>query len=260
MPRCSLVRHWQPPNLHVRLRSRRQPRLQWLAAFARGRFRPRVRFVVERLLRDLPRCQYSGGRLRSVSPLPFGPGVPLAVTVPYCRPPRRTPFKNICGRVALRVFEFFFSPTALTARPEAILEHLDTARRTATCAVVANQPFFGTMRKSVRRRNRALPLMMTEIMLASWETMARRTLMIAQNACSPAEYKRMVIEKAAAFRPRRWPQCRGEACERCWRLGTCALRQTPSACAGSAERCRDDQRRHPFRKSPRKRGSSRTSS
>jgi hypothetical protein len=120
--------------------------------------------------------------------------------VPYCRPPRRTPFKNICGRVALRVFEFFFSPTALTARPEAILEHLDTARPTATCAVVANQPFFGTMRKSVRRRNRALPLMMTEMMLASWETMARRTLMIAQNACSPAEYKRMVIEKAAAFR------------------------------------------------------------
>ena len=41
--------------------------------------------------------------------------------------------------------------------------------------------------------------MMTEIMLASWETMARRTLMIAQNTCSPAEYKRMVIEKAAAL-------------------------------------------------------------
>jgi hypothetical protein len=41
--------------------------------------------------------------------------------------------------------------------------------------------------------------MMTEMMLASWETMGRRTLMIAQNTCSPAEYKRMVVEKAAAF-------------------------------------------------------------
>jgi hypothetical protein len=55
------------------------------------------------------------------------------------------------------------------------------------------------MRKSLRRRNRALPLMMTEMMLASWETMARRALMIAQNTCSPAEYERMVVEKAAAF-------------------------------------------------------------
>jgi hypothetical protein len=55
------------------------------------------------------------------------------------------------------------------------------------------------MLKSAHRRKRALPLMMTELMLASWETIARRTLMIAQNTCSPAEYKRMVIEKAAAF-------------------------------------------------------------
>ncbi len=55
------------------------------------------------------------------------------------------------------------------------------------------------MRKSVHRPKRALPLMMTEMMLASWETIARRTLMIARSTCSPAEYKRMVIEKATAF-------------------------------------------------------------
>jgi hypothetical protein len=97
------------------------------------------------------------------------------------------------------LFIVWLQPTTSTARPEAILEHLDTARPTATCAVVTNQPPFGIMRKSVRRRNRGIPSMMTEMMLVSWETMARRTLMIAQNACGPAEYKRMVIEKAAAF-------------------------------------------------------------
>jgi len=38
--------------------------------------------------------------------------------------------------------------------------------------------------------------MMTELMLSSWETIARRTGMIAQGRCSPAEYRRMVGEKA----------------------------------------------------------------
>jgi hypothetical protein len=41
--------------------------------------------------------------------------------------------------------------------------------------------------------------MMTEMMLASWETIARRTLMIAQDTCTPAEYSRMAMEKAAAL-------------------------------------------------------------
>ncbi|HEY0183861.1 MAG TPA: hypothetical protein VGC09_13725 [Rhodopila sp.] len=35
--------------------------------------------------------------------------------------------------------------------------------------------------------------------LASWETICRRTLMMAQGTCSPAEYRRMVTEKAAAM-------------------------------------------------------------
>jgi hypothetical protein len=35
-------------------------------------------------------------------------------------------------------------------------------------------------------------------MRASWETVMRRTLLIAQSDCSPAEYRRMVKEKAEA--------------------------------------------------------------
>jgi hypothetical protein len=41
-------------------------------------------------------------------------------------------------------------------------------------------------------------MMMTNLALRSWETIGRRTMMMAQNKCSPAEYQRMVAEKAAA--------------------------------------------------------------
>jgi hypothetical protein len=40
--------------------------------------------------------------------------------------------------------------------------------------------------------------MLTDLTLASWETIARRTLLMAQNRCSVAEYQRMVHEKAQA--------------------------------------------------------------
>ena len=40
--------------------------------------------------------------------------------------------------------------------------------------------------------------MMAELAWASWETIARRSLMMAQNACSAAEYDQMVAEKTAA--------------------------------------------------------------
>ena len=52
--------------------------------------------------------------------------------------------------------------------------------------------------KASKRRKSSLPLLMTELMLASWETLTRRTLLMAQNKCSPAEYRRMVREKIAA--------------------------------------------------------------
>ena len=40
--------------------------------------------------------------------------------------------------------------------------------------------------------------MTAELMWSSWETIARRTWLIAQGRCSPAEYGRMVGEKAQA--------------------------------------------------------------
>lgn len=41
-------------------------------------------------------------------------------------------------------------------------------------------------------------MMMTQLTVASWETILRRTLMMAQGACTAAEYRRMGAEKAAA--------------------------------------------------------------
>lgn len=43
-----------------------------------------------------------------------------------------------------------------------------------------------------------MPIMIAELMLSSWETVARRAWMIAQGSCSAAEYRRMVNEKALA--------------------------------------------------------------
>ena len=49
-----------------------------------------------------------------------------------------------------------------------------------------------------RRQRLLLPAMMSDLMLASWETITRRSFLIAQNDCSPAEYRRMRDEKAEA--------------------------------------------------------------
>jgi hypothetical protein len=49
-----------------------------------------------------------------------------------------------------------------------------------------------------RRAPTPLPLMLTELAFASWETIARRWLMMLNGTCSPAEYARMTLEKAAA--------------------------------------------------------------
>ena len=55
------------------------------------------------------------------------------------------------------------------------------------------------MKRLAFRRSRPLPVMMAELAMASWETIARRTTMIARGTLSPAEYQRMIIEKAAAL-------------------------------------------------------------
>jgi hypothetical protein len=51
-----------------------------------------------------------------------------------------------------------------------------------------------------RQRLSPMPasLMFAELAWASWETIARRTFMMAQSTCSPAEYYEMMSEKAAA--------------------------------------------------------------
>ena len=43
-----------------------------------------------------------------------------------------------------------------------------------------------------------LPIVVAELLLSSWETMARRTWMMTQDSCSPAEYRRMMSEKMSA--------------------------------------------------------------
>ena len=54
------------------------------------------------------------------------------------------------------------------------------------------------MMKARRPQTASLPAMMAELMVASWETVMRRALLIAENKCSPIEYKRMFDEKAEA--------------------------------------------------------------
>ena len=49
-------------------------------------------------------------------------------------------------------------------------------------------------------RSSALALMTAELAFASWEVIARRSLLMAQNRCSPLEYHRMVSEKMQAAR------------------------------------------------------------
>jgi len=58
--------------------------------------------------------------------------------------------------------------------------------------------------KSRSRKSLPLPFLLTDLTLASWETIARRTTMMAQNQCSVSEYQRMVHEKAQAAMESGW--------------------------------------------------------
>ena len=56
------------------------------------------------------------------------------------------------------------------------------------------------MRKRTRNSSYAFPMMMmARLATASWETIFRRALMMAQGTCTPAEYRRMAAEKMAAM-------------------------------------------------------------
>ena len=50
------------------------------------------------------------------------------------------------------------------------------------------------------RRSVLSPVAIAELFLASWETILRRIMLMSSGRCSPAEYQRMVQEKADAFR------------------------------------------------------------
>jgi hypothetical protein len=54
------------------------------------------------------------------------------------------------------------------------------------------------VRKRSNKIGKSVPAMLAKLTMASWETIARRTMMMAQNRCSKAEYQRMVHEKAQA--------------------------------------------------------------
>ena len=56
------------------------------------------------------------------------------------------------------------------------------------------------MSKRTPERPTMLPFMMMELAWASWETIARRSLMMAEGSCSRAEYSRMLLEKMTATR------------------------------------------------------------
>lgn len=55
------------------------------------------------------------------------------------------------------------------------------------------------MSNNLRASPFLLPTMMVRLTMASWETIMRRGLMMAQGTCSPAEYERMAAEKLAAM-------------------------------------------------------------
>jgi hypothetical protein len=54
------------------------------------------------------------------------------------------------------------------------------------------------MKARKRKRASSLTTLMSELTFASWETIARRSIMMAQGTCSLAEYQRMIAEKVDA--------------------------------------------------------------
>jgi hypothetical protein len=60
------------------------------------------------------------------------------------------------------------------------------------------------MKSRRRRKSVALPFLLTDLTLSSWETITRRTMMAASNQCSVAEYQRMIQEKAEAAAESGW--------------------------------------------------------
>jgi hypothetical protein len=68
-----------------------------------------------------------------------------------------------------------------------------------------------SMRKHHGHSTYALPMMMARLTMASWETIIRRSLMMAQGTCTPAEYQRMAAEKVAAMQTSMMALARGRS-------------------------------------------------
>jgi hypothetical protein len=54
------------------------------------------------------------------------------------------------------------------------------------------------MKRRTKKVAAPLPLLLAELTVFSWETMARRAAMMVQGTCSTAEYQRMLLEKMRA--------------------------------------------------------------
>ena len=54
------------------------------------------------------------------------------------------------------------------------------------------------MKRHAKKVAAPLPLLLAELTLFSWETMARRASMMMQGTCTAAEYQRMIFEKMRA--------------------------------------------------------------
>jgi hypothetical protein len=67
------------------------------------------------------------------------------------------------------------------------------------------------MTKHARDPAYVLPAMMARLAMASWETIIRRSLMMAQGTCTPTEYLRMGEEKVAAMQSSMLALARGRS-------------------------------------------------
>ena len=90
------------------------------------------------------------------------------------------------------------------------------------------------MKRLTRRRRQTLPNIVSELMVASWETIARRGALVAQGTCAPSEYQRMIMEKAAALQHSALALMSGEERGRFWHHGTNAPRRMQSDCGVGA--------------------------
>lgn len=71
-----------------------------------------------------------------------------------------------------------------------------SAKRNLAGAIIADRTHLQGMRKN--RTSPKLPNMLAGLGVASWQTIAIRSAMMASGTCSPAEYQRMLHEKAMA--------------------------------------------------------------